>query len=232
MDNLRGIPHYQIKVAHCPSIETELDSCVGIVTVYAYLRVTGQFTAQDGVNPDTGAYNYKLVTVDDKILPFKATFKFKVIDDKCWGHDYKVRCCPPVTPVEPKGVSEQHYADSGVVGVSLTKHFQRNGLPNLEQGQDGERCCETNKVTFQWWYGELIVSAGATADGKAKIKLGGIPIVEGAGTVDASGTGAANGGPILLPVTFNICPLCHVDNPGDITDGEEVFNRGGFRSPR
>ena len=240
MDNLKAEAHYQIIPKYCPTMK-QLDECVGRVEVFAYIEVTGQYTAQDTFNPKTGTYNYKLVTVDDKILPFKATFKFKLHDDGCLSTDIIVKCCDPVSPVEIKGASEQTYSDAGATGVPLAKHFVReSGV--LTKGSDGKRCCESSTAAFQWAYGDLVISVGGSASGSAGgsagVTVGGVTVVGGSAAGSAGGSGAAgvalNGGVIQLGVNFTVCwdTNCYVNKKGDVTDGEQVFDAGGIWSPR
>jgi hypothetical protein len=236
MDNLQGKPHYQAVIDNCPSPSSD-DQCEGIVTIYAYLEVTGQLMVKiwDPVKND---YQYKIDNVDDKILPVKAQMKFRIVDvAHSWeSANWAARCCQPIQTIpSPNAKSQEDYTDAAQLqAIPIPLLFQDAGFYS-PSGKDSFACCEID-VDFNWIRGTIPIAGSATSStsGSASAFHG---LLTPTGTVTISGGGAAAINGVDIPGHFNtkICvggdKQCYLTLKGDVTDGKAVYDAGAIRTP-
>jgi hypothetical protein len=234
-DNIDGKPHYQVVIEHCPRIKAEAGQCVGICNIFAYIEVTGQLMIKE-FNPKKSAYQYRLVDVDDKVLPLKAQMIFKIVDDNSSlnpSASWVVRDCNALcheAAASPSAPSQEDYTDAQTASVPLKFQIETYPTP---KGTDAGACCQVD-LTFSWLKGTIPIAGGATGAGGGKgSALGGLVTPAGTGGISVTGGAVINGVSITLPVSFKICwdTNCVTNPSGDVNDAEAVYNAGGIRTP-
>jgi hypothetical protein len=228
--NLQSVPHFTVKLIHCPIMKAENGQCTGMVYIYAYLQVAGDLVEIINVH---GVTQRHVRQVNDKILPQFVKVPFMVIDRGSPGTDYHVEKCPSrdVEPQPPTGTDPVQYHDSASIPPGFQFTRVGNGSGTLT---NHEKCLKVD-VKFRWAGGPLTVVVGgggsASGGGTAGVSTspGGIGVsVSLQGGASTSGSAGAGTVSPKLPVNFEICPECLGVPPGDVTDGEAVYIEGGI----